>query len=576
MAFDPLHKWLGIPESEQPPHHYRLLGIPLFEDDPEVIDAAAYKHLAYLHEMTNGPNAEEAEELSNLIATARICLCHEGKKAKYDRKLRREMGSESANPASSAIVALSKPMATPSANSQPGHPAAHPHSTQNSGWMLRHGEGDKHGPYPFENLVEAARLGRINASTLVQHPIVTGGEWLQALSVARIAAACPMSSVDRSEAVANATPFAIDDGFSAAAVSFEPVEAKPTVTVSEPQRAKKFSVRTRRRANPSNRSWIRTTIGAAMPAVLLCGLIGAIHQSPGLRAALARVLLGPSEQEPEPQQTIVERVIIDNRKLPKPQTEQLKPASGSTAVDPAVPAEPKPSTPQPVDDVAVEKELPPTPNSPEQPVNLLPVDEMRNLRLDLSKPRWSATLEGASDDDQFFVVSLDKTTTRIEMTPLSGELSFDGVTTIKFIGMNGLGMDLSLVHTGDPAKITLAGRVLFSGEDFRLITVMKTWNDVGRSLSSVTDAVNFATSRRVALLAVINGSGEIRVDRLNQAKNELVQIDLNLPRLIKQRDALQTKWDGLKSIVRRIEELNDKGELVVCVRRFVEESDSNQ
>jgi hypothetical protein len=37
-AFDPYRKWLGIPPEEQPPNHYRLLGIALFEDDPDVSD----------------------------------------------------------------------------------------------------------------------------------------------------------------------------------------------------------------------------------------------------------------------------------------------------------------------------------------------------------------------------------------------------------------------------------------------------------------------------------------------------------------------------------------------------------
>ena len=41
MAFDPLHKWLGIPASEQPPNHYRLLGLAAYEEDRDVIDAAA-------------------------------------------------------------------------------------------------------------------------------------------------------------------------------------------------------------------------------------------------------------------------------------------------------------------------------------------------------------------------------------------------------------------------------------------------------------------------------------------------------------------------------------------------------
>ena len=33
--FDPDHKWLGIPPKDQPPNHYRLLGLDLFESDQE-------------------------------------------------------------------------------------------------------------------------------------------------------------------------------------------------------------------------------------------------------------------------------------------------------------------------------------------------------------------------------------------------------------------------------------------------------------------------------------------------------------------------------------------------------------
>ena len=29
--FDPYRKWLGIPPQEQPPNHYRLLGIAVFD-----------------------------------------------------------------------------------------------------------------------------------------------------------------------------------------------------------------------------------------------------------------------------------------------------------------------------------------------------------------------------------------------------------------------------------------------------------------------------------------------------------------------------------------------------------------
>ena len=40
-AFDSYHKWLGIPPAEQPPNYYRLIAVPLFEEDSDVIDTAA-------------------------------------------------------------------------------------------------------------------------------------------------------------------------------------------------------------------------------------------------------------------------------------------------------------------------------------------------------------------------------------------------------------------------------------------------------------------------------------------------------------------------------------------------------
>ena len=40
-TFDPLADWLAIPPAEQPPHHYRLLGLKLFEDDTATIERAA-------------------------------------------------------------------------------------------------------------------------------------------------------------------------------------------------------------------------------------------------------------------------------------------------------------------------------------------------------------------------------------------------------------------------------------------------------------------------------------------------------------------------------------------------------
>ena len=57
-GFDPYHKWLGIPPEEQPPNHYRLLGLPPFEADLDVIDAAAKARSGRRAERANAPPDE--------------------------------------------------------------------------------------------------------------------------------------------------------------------------------------------------------------------------------------------------------------------------------------------------------------------------------------------------------------------------------------------------------------------------------------------------------------------------------------------------------------------------------------
>ncbi|MCD0458444.1 tetratricopeptide repeat protein [Roseiconus lacunae] len=95
--FDPLHKWLGIPPSEQPPNDYRLLGLANFESDPEVIDSAADRDLTFLHHLSSGEHGELAEDLANRISAARLRLLNPQKKAAYDAQLRRELQTEHAD-----------------------------------------------------------------------------------------------------------------------------------------------------------------------------------------------------------------------------------------------------------------------------------------------------------------------------------------------------------------------------------------------------------------------------------------------------------------------------------------------
>jgi hypothetical protein len=124
--FDPYHKWLGISSKDQPPNHYRLLGIDLFEADPDVIDTAANKQMAFVQGCATGPHLALSQKLLNEIAAARLSLLNKAKKAAYDAKLKAKMvppaaaaGVELAVVADVELVPLAPPPAPAKAAPMP-------------------------------------------------------------------------------------------------------------------------------------------------------------------------------------------------------------------------------------------------------------------------------------------------------------------------------------------------------------------------------------------------------------------------------------------------------------------------
>ena len=91
--FDPYHKWLGIPPRDQPPNHYRLLGIEVFESDPDVIDAAAEQRASFVRQCVTGKQVRHSQQILNEIAVARLTLLKETDKRTNDLSLRRQMAA---------------------------------------------------------------------------------------------------------------------------------------------------------------------------------------------------------------------------------------------------------------------------------------------------------------------------------------------------------------------------------------------------------------------------------------------------------------------------------------------------
>lgn len=85
---DVYHLWLGIPPDEQPPTHYRLLGVPQFEENVEVIRNAADRQRAHVKRLGVNQYQSIGQDLLNEIESAKICLLRPEKRAAYDEKLR--------------------------------------------------------------------------------------------------------------------------------------------------------------------------------------------------------------------------------------------------------------------------------------------------------------------------------------------------------------------------------------------------------------------------------------------------------------------------------------------------------
>jgi hypothetical protein len=123
--FDPYHKWLAIPPKDQPPNHYRLLGIDVFESDPDVIANAADQRMAHVRQFQTGRHAPYVTQLLNEISAAKVLLLNPVTKEAYDSGLRAHLSVERRKKTPPPPVA-SSPLAPPIAGPRavPPGPAA--------------------------------------------------------------------------------------------------------------------------------------------------------------------------------------------------------------------------------------------------------------------------------------------------------------------------------------------------------------------------------------------------------------------------------------------------------------------
>jgi serine/threonine protein kinase len=102
-VFNPYHRWLGIPLQEQPPNHYRLLGLQVFEQDPDVIETAADQRQTSLRLYVDSKHGVQAKALLKEVAEAKVCLLLAERKETYDAWLHERLKSQASSAAGSQL-----------------------------------------------------------------------------------------------------------------------------------------------------------------------------------------------------------------------------------------------------------------------------------------------------------------------------------------------------------------------------------------------------------------------------------------------------------------------------------------
>ncbi len=86
-SFDPLKAWFGLLTEQGSLDYYSLLGLPLLEQDSQVILQAWKARMLVVQRHLQGPYSSQAHEILVLLNEAKACLLNPQRKAEYDRKL---------------------------------------------------------------------------------------------------------------------------------------------------------------------------------------------------------------------------------------------------------------------------------------------------------------------------------------------------------------------------------------------------------------------------------------------------------------------------------------------------------
>jgi len=151
-SFNAYAEWFGISNDHQPPNHYDLLGVAIFESNSEKIEEAFQNRYALVRRYQVGEHHEVAVRVLQELAQAHDCLQDDTQRQEYDQALAKK------NPELSPELELEIESV----------PVAKVAAPQPKYWVTIPDDGRRIGPLVKAQLDQAVAEGRIRADYLVQ------------------------------------------------------------------------------------------------------------------------------------------------------------------------------------------------------------------------------------------------------------------------------------------------------------------------------------------------------------------------------------------------------------------------
>ena len=145
-SFDPYQQWLGIPTQLRPLNHYILLGVKIYENNPERIALGYEARMELLKQFQSGPRGDVSQKLISQVAKAKRDLLDPDRRAKYDSALKKQLEVKQLQ----SDQAQDETLAAQSSRGTQDLPAQSP-----EGFSVAAGVGNSDFPYLKEQAVQA-------------------------------------------------------------------------------------------------------------------------------------------------------------------------------------------------------------------------------------------------------------------------------------------------------------------------------------------------------------------------------------------------------------------------------------